>query len=210
MEDAERLADIATKLEKFRYNMLTSMVWAMFGMIFGSVTLFAEALQLIGVADVRLTSIMLIFAGFAGGFLFKKFWRYFPEDRSIRNRWHLGFILMFIPFIVSYMLIPALLSNFLTLSGFYYSTVWYPSLGVGLFLCGIYLERMPIAPRLRSFTISGALMVLTSFALIPISYLEMNEQVILGSNLLTISMMIAIYLAASLKEFFGAQNVLQD
>lgn len=210
MEDVERLADIVTKLERFRYSMLASLVLAMFGMIFGSATLFAEALQLIGVANTYMTSIMLIVAGFASGSLFKKFWVYFPEDRSIRKRWRLGLLLVFIPFIVSYMLIPALLSNFLTLSGFYYPTVWYPSLGAGLFLCGIYLERMSTTPRLRSFTISGALMLITSLVLIPISYLEMSEQTVLGSNLLTISMMIVIYLAASLKEFFGAQNVLQD
>ncbi|MBO8181666.1 MAG: hypothetical protein H0Z28_02595 [Archaeoglobus sp.] len=205
MEDAERLADIATKLEKFRYNVIASLMWAMFGMVFGSALLFAGAMQLVGVADWTINSAMLIMAGFISGLLFRRFEKFVPLEKSIRKRWHLGLLLMFIPFIISYALLPQIL----ILGAFYFSIIWYPSLGAGLLLWGIYVERNSQLV-VRNLTFSGALMLLTSIVLIPLSRLEINDQIILGSNLLTISMMIAIYLAASLRGFFGAQKVIQE
>ena len=205
MEDAERLADIATKLERFRNNVMASLFWAMFGMVFGSALLFAGAMQLIGIAERTIYPVMLIVAGIISGFLSVRFERFVPLEKSIRKRWHLGFIPMFIPFIISYSLIPLITK----VGAFYFSIIWYPSLGAGLFIWGIYVERNSKFV-VRNLTFSGALMLLTSLVLIPLSYLEITDQMILGSNLLTISMMVAIYLAAFLRGFFGAQKVLQE
>ncbi|RLI80043.1 hypothetical protein DRP07_09550 [Archaeoglobales archaeon] len=205
MEEAEKLADIATKLERFRYNVIASLMWAMFGMVFGSAMLFAGAMQLIGITERTIYPAMLIVAGVISGLLSTRFERFIPLEKSIRKRWHLGLLLMFIPFIISYALLPQIL----ILGAFYFSIVWYPSLGAGLLLYGIYVERNSQLV-VRNLTFSGALMLLTSIVLIPLSRLEINDQIILGSNLLTISMMIAIYLAASLRGFFGAQKVIQE
>ena len=203
-KDAERLADIATKLEKFRYNVMTSLIWAMFGMVFGSALLFAGALQLIGIAERAIYPAMLIVAGIISGFLSARFGKFIPLEKRIRKRWRLGLVLTFIPFIISYTLIPQVFA----LGAFYFSVIWYPSLGAGLLLCGIYVEKNSLI--VRNLTFSGILMLLSSIVLIPLSHFEITERMILGLNLLTISFMIAIYLAASLRAFFGAQKVLQE
>ena len=205
MEDAERLADIAIKLEWFRYNVIASLIWAMFGMVFGSALLFAGALQLIWNISWTITSVMLVVAGIVGGYLFHKFWMFIPKERVVKQRWRMGLLLMFIPFIITYALIPALTP----LTSFYFSVIWYPSLGAGLLFSGLYVEKdSQLAVRNLSF--SGALMLLSALALIPISWLQPSDEVVLGANLLTISMMIAIYLIASLRGFFGAQRVIQE
>ena len=39
-ENVARLGEVALKLEKYRYNIMLALSWVIFGMLFGSVTVF--------------------------------------------------------------------------------------------------------------------------------------------------------------------------
>jgi hypothetical protein len=65
----------------------------------------------------------------------------------------------------SYSLLPLAIKA----TAFYFSTVWYPSLGFGLLFCGLYIGK--VGDVIRSMPYSGILIILSSTILIPLSYL---------------------------------------
>jgi len=203
MEEMARLGDIALKLEKYRSYIASALSWVIFGMLFGSLITLGSSLILLGFFDYRIFWILVAIAGVAGGFIYGKFLKMMPEDREIRRRWKIGSIFLFIPFIASYSVIPSIVH----VSELYYNTIWYPSLGFGLLLAGLYAERAKEYP-VRSATYGGLLIVLTSPVIIPISKLPMSFNVIMGSGLLCVSLMILIYFAVFVYVFFRAQRVI--
>lgn len=98
---------------------------------------------------------------------------------------------------LTYALIPLVFGA----SAFYFNTVWYPSLGFGLLLCGLYAERKPL---IRAMTYAGILVIASSVILYPISTLPMNFDTIMASGLLSLSMMMLIYFITAI---FKAEKI---
>ncbi len=196
-EDFARLGDAALKLERYRYNIASALSWVIFGMIFGSLVTLGSSLVLFGFQRYEIFLPLIAIAGIAGGYIYHKFWKYLPMESDVAKRWRIGTILLFIPFMVSYSVIPIK-------SPLYYNTIWYPSLGFGLLLCGLYAERGLI----RVMPYAGILIILTSLVLIPISKMPMNVNTVLAAGLLCNSMMMMIYFATAIYVFFKAQRVI--
>jgi len=202
MEDMARLGDIALKLERYRSYIASALSWVIFGMLFGSLVTLGSSLILLGLFDYRIFWALVAAAGIAGGYVYERFLRMMPVNREIRRRWRVGTVLLFIPFIASYSVIPSIIQ----VSSLYYNTIWYPSLGFGLLLAGLYAERGRY--HVRSATYGGLLILLTSPVVIPVSNLPPSLNFAIGSGLLCVSLMILIYFAVFVYVFFSAQRVI--
>ena len=199
-EDIARLGDLALKLEKYRYNIASALAWVIFGMVFGSMEVLGNSLIMFGILDYEVFWVLVAIAGIISGYLYSKILKYMPKEREVEKRWRVGIALLFIPFIVSYALIPLLFK----VSAFYFNTVWYPSLGFGLLFCGLYAERKPL---IRAMTYAGVLIIVSSVILYPISTFPMNFDIVMASGLLCISMMMLIYFITAMYIFFKAEKI---
>ena len=198
-EDIARLGDLALKLEKYRYNIASALAWVIFGMVFGSMEVLGNSLIMFGILDYEVFWVLVAMAGIISGYLYSKILKYMPKEKEVEKRWRIGIALLFIPFIVSYALIPLAFRA----SAFYFNMVWYPSLGFGLLLCGLYAERRPL---IRAMTYAGILIIGSSVILYPISTLPMNFETVMASGLLCLSMMI-IYFITAMYIFFKAEKI---
>lgn len=203
VEDIARLGDTAIKLEKYRYNIISALGWIIFGMIFGSMTTLGSSLILFGIRGYEILWLLVIIAGVSGGYIYHKLWRFIPMEGSVAKRWRVGIVLLFIPLIVSYSAIPIITK---VESPLYFNTIWYPSLGFGLLLCGLYAERG--SQLIKTMPYAGILIILTSLILIPISKMPMNANTVIAAGLLCNSMMLLIYFATAIYVFFKAQRVI--
>jgi MFS family permease len=200
MEDMARLGDLALKLEKYRYNIASAMAWVIFGMVFGSMNILGNSLILFGILDYRVFWVLVVIAGIISGYVYQRILKYMPREKEVEKRWRGGIILLFTPFIVFYALLPQAVN----VSALYFNTIWYLSLGLGLFLCGLYTERKPL---IRVMTYAGILIVLSSIVLYPISKLPMSFNIIIASGLLCLSMMLLIYFTTAMYIFFKAEKI---
>ena len=202
MEEMSKLGDLAVKLEAYRVRIATAMSWVVFGMIFGSLTVLAQSLTLLGLGW-WVTPLLVAVAGLVGGAVHVRFMKFLPVDREMRRRWRIGTILLFVPFVVTYSLLPLLID----VTPLYFMVVWYPSLGLGLVLCGSYAEK---AERggVRVMTYTGLLILATSSVLIILFSYQQTATLVVASGLLCVSMMLLTYLAASIYVFFTAQRVI--
>ncbi len=199
MEEMSNLGDLALKLEMYRGRIAIAMSWVIFGMIFGSLTILAQSLILLGF-EWWVTPLLVAVAGLVGGIAYMRFMKFLPMNKEIKRRWRVGTLFLFIPFVVSYALLPALIDT----TPLYQMVVWYPSLGLGLLLCGSYAER----ERVRVMTYTGALILTTSLLLLPFFSYQQTTTLIIASGLVCVSMMLLIYLTASIYIFFTAQRVI--
>ncbi len=198
MEDAAKLGDLALKLERYRCLITLALSWVIFGMIFGSMLTLANSLMLLGFG-FRIFWILFVVAGILSGYTYGRFLRYAPPESDIRSKRRIvGLILMFIPFVIAYSVIPRIFH----VNSLYFSTAWYPSLGIGLLLCGLVAERTGGAMKHTGATIS-----VTSLILIPISRMPPNFDTVIGAELLCLSMMMLIYFVTAVYIFFRAQRV---
>lgn len=195
MEDMAKLGNLALKLERYRANIIHALSWVVFGMVFSGFITLANALVLLGY-HWSVFWISLAIAGTVGGYIFGNFCKFLPK---VKKRWKIGIPLLFIPFIVAYAFVP----KFITANSFYFSVIWYPSLGFGLLLYGIYAER----DEIRAMPYAGISMILSSLILIPLSNLPMNNNNILASGLICTSLMILIYFATAIYVFFKAHKI---
>ena len=207
MEDAKKLGDMALKLERYRYNIVSALGWVIFGMLFGSMTILYSSLLLFGIREYWIIGILMIAAGITGGYTYGRFWKFIPVEREVKRRWYVGVILLSIPFIVSYLMLPFLIEDFLNSSAFYFSTAWYPSLGFGLLFNSIYSERKDKHLVTKTMSYAGILIILTSTIFLLIPTLG-NAVTAIAAGLLGVSMMILIYLLCALYTFFKAQRVI--
>ena len=199
-EDIARLGDLALKLEKYRYNIASALAWVIFGMVFGSINILGNSLIMFDILDYGVFWVLIAIAGTISGYIYSKILKYMPKEREVEKRWRVGIALLFIPFIVSYALIPLLFE----VSAFYFNTVWYPSLGFGLLFCGLYAERKPL---IRAMTYAGVLIIVSSVILYPISTLPMNFNTVMASGLLCLSMMMLIYFITAMYILFKAEKI---
>ena len=142
-------------------------------------------------------------AGLSGGYLYERFWKYLPVNKEIKKRWHRGAALLFIPFVISYGVVPMMFK----VNPLYMSVVWYPSLGIGLALYGLYSERDSEYLAVRATFYVGVVITLTSLVFIPLSKLPVSD-IVAALGLLAISMMLLIYLSAAVYIFFKAEKII--
>ena len=194
-----KLGDMALKLENYRHHIIVALAWVIFGMIFGSMITLANSLTLFGFGYEVFW--ILVVAAILGGYIYGRFLKYMPAKSDVElKRWKIGIPLMFIPFVISYSAIPVIFNVGAPL---YFNTVWYPSLGIGLFLCGLVAERTS-----RPMTYTGALISISSLVLLPISRMPVSFNVVIGAGLLCLSMMMLLYFITAIYIFFRAQRVI--
>ncbi len=192
-----RLGEIALKLERYRYLVASALAWVIFGMIFGAMITLGNSLALLGVG-YEIFWILLMVAGLSGGYVYHRFWKYAPKEGEVERRWRWGVLLLILPFVISYSLIPLAFE----VSAFYFGTVWYPSLGLGLLLNGFYVWR-----RRNVMIYAGISILLTSLIILPLSTLPMNVETVTASNLLCVSMTMIIYFVTAIYIFFRAERI---
>ena len=108
--------------------------------------------------------------------------------------------LLFIPFAALYTI-----PNFLNLTqlqvSLYYSLAWYPSLGIGFLLVGIFAEAKDEMLVTKSLTNAGTLMLASSIAFVPVSKLVTDYYRVIALGLIATSIMLLIYLGVFLVTF---------
>ncbi len=195
MDEISKLGDLALKLENYRSRIASAMIWVTFGMIYGAMTLLGQTLFLLGFGWWVIPLAVTI-AAVGSGVTYFKLMKFLPLDRETVRRWRIGAVLLFLPVLISYTL-PAGAAG-----GMYYNTVWYPSLGLGLLLCGVYAERQKVMAS------TGLTMLVSSLLLLPFFSYKQTLLSITAAGLLCISMMLLIYLGASIYVFFNAQRAI--
>ena len=196
--------DFAVKIERYRYNLIASMSWVIFGMLFGgAVMLFNGVTLLIGFSPLYV-AVCLISAGIAGVVVFRSMWGLTPKDRETKRMWRIGWILLVLPFFVSYDIIPRFLTLLQLQQALYYSLAWYPSLGFGLILLGISAELRDRLLTTRTITLSGIAIAASSSVFIPLSGLVTCYRDVMALNMIAGSMMILIYFGSFFVSFFRA------
>ncbi len=205
MEEMKELGDLALKIDRYRYNITSSLAWIIFGMLFGSaVAMFNGITILVGYNWLIMTA-CLISAGVIGAVVYGMFLRFIPLIEETHKRWRRGRLLLFIPFVVLYA-IPEFLNLTQLQASLYYSLAWYPSLGIGLLLVGTFAEAKDKMLVTRSLTYAGILILASSIAFVPISKLVTDYYGVIALGLIATSMMLLIYLGVFLVTFFRASK----
>jgi len=200
-----KLGDMALKLERYRYTITSALGWVIFGMVFSSMNVLYSALLLYGIKEYWIIGPLMATAGVLGGYIYGKFWKFTPMSKEIRVRWMYGLILLFLPFVVSYTVAPI----FINATPYYYTVVWYPSLGFGLLFCGLYAERNEYI-SVRAMPYAGVAIIATSVVFIQLAKLPMNYDTVIATGLLAVSMMLMVYLFTAIYVFFKAQRVVYE
>ncbi len=198
MEEFRRLGDVAIRLEKYMECLAAALGWVVYGMIFAAFLMLELSLTMLGF-DYRVAWLCIALAMIISTLITIKLKNLLPIPRNkvIRRRFtRLGLILILAPFFVSYVIIP----NLINVSVIYYGIIWYPSLGVGLLLTGLYVER---GLFIKTMTYGGLLMTLTSVVL---PFIRTDNEIAL--ILLCMSMTLIIYFVMFAYAFIKAQRVL--
>jgi len=102
MEDIAKLGDLALRLEKYRYNLIASLGWVIFGMLFGAAVMIFNGLTVLFGFNPWYVAACLISAGIIGGLAYGLFRRFIPKVRGVSKRWRIGTAFLFLPFIIAY------------------------------------------------------------------------------------------------------------
>ncbi len=105
---------------------------------------------------------------------------------------------IFISFVVAYSIIPRFLTFTEIQGSLYYSLIWYPSLGVGLLLFGLFSKSKDEWLVTNTLTYAGISMILSSLAFIPLANLVTDYYEMLAFQLIASSIMLLMYLEAFL------------
>lgn len=204
MEEMAKLGDLALKLERYRYNLIASLGWVIFGMLFASAIMIFNGLIMLLGFNPWYIAVSLISAGVLGGLTYRFFKKFMPK--SERKEWKAGLIFLFLPFVVAYSVIPKLLTFTGLQESLYYSLIWYPSLGVGLLLFGLFTESKDEWLVANTSTHAGISMILSSLAFIPLASLVTDYYGVMALSLIASSIMLLVYLGAFLFSFFKASK----
>jgi len=196
------LGDLALKLERYRYNLIASMGWVIFGSIFSIAVMVLSALILL---KFDYAVLVVIPAGIISLILFHRVKKLVSP---IDSWWKWVWIPLFIPFIIFYSVIPQFL-NFSDLQmGAYYSTAWYPSLGVAFVIIGLSIERKDDMLVTKTMLPAGIAVILTTIPLAMLCTHVRNYIDITAMGLIAASMMLTIYISCGLYSFFRGYKVL--
>ncbi len=205
MEEIRKLGDLALKLEKYRYNLTRSLGWVIFGMLFGSAVAFFSGITILIGYRWYVVASCLILAGVVGTIVHWMFLRFVPLSEVVNKRWKIGWFLFFVPFIILYT-IPSFLNLTKLQASLYYSLAWYPSLGIGFLLVGIFAELKDKTLVTRPLTYAGILITVSSIVLVLMSGFVTDYYGVLALGLIATSMMLLIYLGAFLLAFFRSSK----
>ncbi|WP_456327722.1 hypothetical protein [Archaeoglobus sp.] len=200
----ENIGKFALKLERYRYNMIASISWVIFGSIFATAVMTFNALMLLGFDWYVVFTIVP--AGVVSLIVFHKVRKLVcPIDSK---RWKREWIFFALPFIVSYTIVPQFLSlNDLQMST-YFSTMWYPSLGVAFLLVGLFIERKDEMLVTKTMLPAGILTLATS---VPLAFLcegVKSSYDVIAIGLIATALMLSIYTACALYGFFKGYKAL--
>jgi hypothetical protein len=200
----EEVGKFALKLERYRYNLIASISWVIFGSIFAVAVMVLSALMLMGYNWSVVA--LLIPAGVVSLLVFHKVRRIVSPIDS--KRWKREWIFFVLPFLVSYALIPQFLSLSDLQMSAYFSTVWYPSLGVAFLLVGLIIERKDEMLVTKTMLPAGVTTLTTS---VPLALLCLNVRSyydIIAVGLIATALMLSIYTACALYGFFKGYKAL--
>ncbi len=189
LEKIGELGEAVLRLENYRYRITSAMSWVVFGMTFASFTVLYNVLLLLG-AENWIAGVMLILAGVISFAIYSYFWKFVPVDRRVRKKAKIGIAALVAPFVVSYSVLP-LIFRF---TPYYFSVIWYPSLGLGLLLASLGIETSDA----KTVRYAGILMGTTSLLFLAI---PRNP---VAANLLAVSMMLLVYLLSFAHAFLSA------
>jgi len=200
----EEVGRFALKLEKYRYNLITSISWVIFGSIFSAAIMVLSALLLLGFG--RYAVLTLIPAAIVSFAVFHRIRKVIsPADRGM---WRWECVFFTIPFLVFYLLLP----NFLHLSNLqafaYFSTAWYPSLGVAFVLVGAFIERRDEMLVTKMRLPAGILILLMSAPLELVCMEVKSFCDVVAAGLIATALMLSIYTACALYGFFRGHKAL--
>ncbi len=200
----EEIGMFALKLEKYRYNLIASISWVIFGSIFATAIMVLSALLLLGFGSYAvLTLIPAAIISFAVFHRIRKVIS--PADRGMW-RWECVFFVL--PFLVFYVLIPHFLHLSELQASAYFFTAWYPSLGVALVLVGIFIERRDEILVTKTMLPAGILTLLTSVPLELLCREVRSYCDVVAAGLIASALMLSIYTACALYGFFRGHKAL--
>ncbi|WP_457548442.1 hypothetical protein [Archaeoglobus sp.] len=203
MEEA-RLGNLALKLERYRYNLTASISWVIFGSIFATACMLLSSLMLFGF-DSRAV-LTLIPAFVISVVVYHKMRTVIsPSDGKV---WRRFWIFLFLPFFVFYTIIPHFLSLNELQTSAYFTTAWYPSLGVGLVLAGIFVERKDEMLVTKTMLPAGILTLTTSAPLALLCEGVRSYYDVIAVGLIATALMLSIYTACALYGFFKGYRAL--
>jgi hypothetical protein len=206
MEDAKRLGELALKLEKYRYNLMASVSWVIFGMVFGSAVTLLNALFLFGLKWHGVLIATLIPAGFVSGIIYYKMAKLIAPKTD--DRWKHAWVFYALPFIVAYAVIPCFVNLTPLQQALYYSTVWYPSLGIAFTSLGIYVERKDDLLVTKTLLPAGITILLSTAIIVVLGGYVKSYTDVLAVGLIATSMMLIVYLTCAVYSFFKSYRVL--
>ncbi len=202
-----KLADLIMRLERYRYTLLVSFSWPIFGMAIGGVICIIDATLLIsrisGVSIGPYIWGIIAVPVIAGALLYGKLVKYLPKDIQIgKKQAFLQVLSLVLPFIFAY----SYPSN-----PFYYCVIWYPALGVGLFLNSLILAKLTKnAISVETLRLASLLILVSSPIILYLKKFSESFYGILASGLLLNGLMILIYLIAALVSIFRAEKVVLE
>jgi len=139
MREAVVFGELSVKMEKYRYNLISSLSWVIFGMLISGAVLLYDGISMLTGPNSLYIAVIVVLAGIAV-VIYRSMWGLAPKDEKMKKAWRTGQLLMVLPFLLSYSVIPKFLNLTPLQQSLYYSTVWYPSLGVGLIFLGVFAE----------------------------------------------------------------------
>ncbi len=206
MEEMARLGELALKLEKYKYNMTASISWIIYGGVFASVFLIGNALiGLFGFNPAVLAA--SIFGSIViSVYVYSRFTRLVGKFKRGKFKGHsvvFGSI-----FAVFYFAIPLLIKGSNIFYAAYYSTAWYPALGVAHMVLWYVWQRKDEDLVTKPALIAGPLSLITSVPVMYGVFQVTNMSSVLNLSFLALGLMLAIYMASGLWSFYKSYKVI--
>jgi len=202
MDDVGKLADLAIKLEKYRYNIAASMSWVIFGMVFATVVLLNNAITLLSdFFSLPLLFVTLLSATLISATLYREFMKFAPKRKKGTSSLNFA-----VPFMVAY-LVPVLFEMPPVLTACYCSIAWYPSLGAAIIVAGIR-ERGDEMLVFKPMLPAGIAIAATTPLLVYLMKFVAQWTHVMGLGLLATAMMLIAYITCALYGILRAQKVI--
>ncbi len=205
MEEMAKLGEFALKLERYKYNMIASTSWIIYGGIFASFFVIGDALMgLFGFNPVVLATsivgsvVVCVYIHYRFTKLIGKF-----KQRSS------ALAVFGIAFALFYFAVPLFIKNGTnTFYAAYYSTAWYPALGISHVVLWYIWQRKDKDLVTKPSLLTGVLSLITSIPIMYNVFFVANVSNAINLGFLTIGLMLAIYLASGLWGFYKSYKVI--
>jgi len=154
--------------------------------------------------------IVLILAGIVSLVVFHKIRKIINpvRDTKWKTRWKNEWIFLAAPFVLFYSVIPQFLRFSDLQIALYYSTAWYPSLGVAFLLIGAFIERKDEMLVTKTMLPAGISILATSIPLALLCESVKDYYGVMAVGLIATALMLTIYLICALYSFFKSYKAL--